>query len=256
MKAVILAGGLGTRLAEETEIKPKPMVEIGEQPILWHIMKHYSHYGFNEFFIALGYKGDVIKRYFLDYFSLNGSLTVDVANGRVERHDRECEQWMVHLMDTGADALTGGRVKRLEPWLRDGTFMVTYGDGLSNVDLQALLRFHRTHGRIATVTAVRPPARFGGLIFDGDLVADFTEKPQAGEGWINGGFLVFEPAVFDYLTDDHSSLEADALERLAADRQLAAYRHDDFWQCMDHLRDVRLLRSLWQNGNPPWRVWA
>ena len=256
MKVVILAGGLGTRLAEETEVKPKPMVEIGQQPILWHIMKYYSHYGFNEFFLALGYKGEVIKRYFLDYFSLSGSLTVDVANGRVQRHDRECEQWLVHLMDTGADTLTGGRVKRLEPWLRDGTFMVTYGDGLGNVDLPALLRFHRMHGRIATVTAVRPPARFGGLIFDGDLVADFTEKPQAGEGWINGGFLVFEPAIFDYLTDDYSGLEADALARLAADRQLAAYRHDDFWQCMDHLRDVRLLRSLWQSGSPPWRVWA
>jgi glucose-1-phosphate cytidylyltransferase len=255
MKVVILAGGLGTRLAEETEVKPKPMVEIGERPILWHIMKHYSHYGFNEFFIALGYKGDVIKRYFLDYFSLNGSLTVDVARGRVERHDRDCEDWLVHLMDTGFDTLTGGRVKRLEPWLRDGTFMVTYGDGVSNVDLQALLRFHRAHGRIATVTAVRPPARFGGLIFDGDLVADFMEKPQAGEGWINGGFLVFEPAVFDYLEGDQSSLEADALERLAADRQLAAYRHDGFWQCMDTLRDVRLLRSWWQSGNAPWKVW-
>ena len=256
MKVVILAGGLGTRLAEETEVKPKPMVEIGEQPILWHIIKQYSHYGFNEFFIALGYKGDIIKRYFLDYFSLNGSLTVDVANGRVERHNQDCENWLVHLMDTGPDTLTGGRVKRLEPWLRDATFMVTYGDGVSNVDLQALLCFHRSHGRIATVTAVRPPARFGGLIFDGDLVADFTEKPQAGEGWINGGFLVFEPAIFDYLEGDQSSLEADALERLAAERQLAAYLHGDFWQCMDHLRDVRLLRSLWQGGNAPWKVWA
>lgn len=256
MKVVILAGGLGTRLAEETEVKPKPMVEIGEQPILWHIMKHYSHYGFTEFFLALGYKGEVIKRYFLDYFNLNGSLTVDVANSRVEKHDQCCEPWLVHLIETGSDTLTGGRVKRLEPWLRDGTFMVTYGDGVSNVDLHALLRFHRSHSRIATVTAVRPPARFGGLIFDGDLVADFTEKPQAGEGWINGGFLVFEPAIFDYLKGDQSSLEADALERLAADRQLTAYRHGDFWQCMDHLRDVRLLRGLWQTGNAPWKVWV
>ncbi len=256
MKVVILAGGLGTRLAEETEVKPKPMVEIGEQPILWHIMKHYSHYGFDEFFIALGYKGEVIKRYFLDYFSLNGSLTVNVASGQVQRHSRDCENWLVHLMDTGSNTLTGGRVKRLEQWLWDDTFMVTYGDGVSNIDLQALLRFHRSHGRIATVTAVRPPARFGGLIFDGDLVTDFTEKPQAGEGWINGGFLVFEPVIFDYLGGDQSSLEVDALERLAAERQLAAYRHDDFWQCMDHLRDVRLLRSLWQSGSAPWRVWA
>ena len=256
MKVVILAGGLGTRLAEETEVKPKPMVEIGEKPILWHIMKHYSHYGFNEFLIALGYKGDVIKRYFLDYFSLNGSLTVDVANGRVQCHNQESENWLVHLIDTGSDTLTGGRVKRLEAWLRDETFMVTYGDGVSNIDLPALLRFHRAHGRVATVTAVRPPARFGGLIFDGDLVADFTEKPQAGEGWINGGFLVFEPTIFDYLKGDQSSLEVDALERLVADRQLAAFRHVDFWQCMDHLRDVRLLRNLWQKGDAPWRVWA
>ena len=256
MKVVILAGGLGTRLAEETEVKPKPMVEIGEQPILWHIMKQYGHYEFNEFFIALGYKGEVIKRYFLDYFRLNGSLTVDVAKGQVQNYDRDCEKWVVHLMETGPDTMTGGRIKRLEPWLRDETFMVTYGDGVSNIDLQALLRFHKSHGRIATVSAVRPPARFGGLIFDGDLVADFTEKPQAGEGWINGGFLVFEPGLFDYLDNDQSSLEADALERLASDRQLAAYRHEGFWQCIDHLRDVRLLRSLWQSGNAPWRVWA
>ena len=256
MKVVILAGGLGTRLAEETEVKPKPMVEIGEQPILWHIMKQYGHYEFNEFFIALGYKGEVIKRYFLDYFRLNGSLTVDVAKGQVQNYDRDCEKWVVHLKETGPDTMTGGRIKRLEPWLRDETVMVTYGDGVSNIDLQALLRFHKSHGRIATVSAVRPPARFGGLIFDGDLVADFTEKPQAGEGWINGGFLVFEPGLFDYLDNDQSSLEADALERLASDRQLAAYRHEGFWQCMDHLRDVRLLRSLWQSGNAPWRVWA
>jgi len=255
MKVVILAGGLGTRLAEETEVKPKPMVEIGGRPILWHIMKHYAHYGFKEFFVALGYKGEVIKRYFLDYYSLNGSITIDLSSGRVEMHNRECEDWIVHLMDTGQETNTGGRVKRLEQWLRDGTFMVTYGDGVSDIDLQDLLRFHRSHGRIATVTAVRPPARFGGLIFDGDLVADFTEKPQIGEGWINGGFLVFEPAIFSYLEGDHSSLEADALERLATDRQLAAYRHDRFWQCMDTLRDKRLLESLWQEGRAPWKLW-
>lgn len=255
MKVVILAGGLGTRLAEETEVKPKPMVEIGEQPILWHIMKHYAHYGFNEFLIALGYKGEVIKRYLLDYYSLNGSMTVDLSTGKVARHKQECEDWIVHLMDTGQETNTGGRVKRLEPWLRDGTFMVTYGDGVCDIDLGDLLRFHRSHNRIATVTAVRPPARFGGLIFDGDLVADFTEKPQIGEGWINGGFLVFEPALFNYLEGDHSSLEADALERLAAGRQLAAYRHGHFWQCMDTLRDKRLLESLWQQGRAPWKVW-
>ena len=255
MKVVILAGGLGTRLAEETEVKPKPMVEIGGRPILWHIMKHYAHYGFQEFFIALGYKGEVINRYFLDYYTLNGSMTINLSNGDVQVHSKECEDWIVHLMDTGLHTLTGGRVKRLEPWLKDETFMVTYGDGVSDIDLPDLLRFHRSHGRLATVTAVRPPARFGGLIFDGDLVAEFTEKPQAGEGWINGGFLVFEPGVFDYLEGDNTSLEADTLERLAADGQLAAYRHDRFWQCMDTLRDVRLLERLWQSGNPPWKVW-
>jgi glucose-1-phosphate cytidylyltransferase len=256
MKVVILAGGLGTRLAEETEVKPKPMVEIGGRPILWHIMKQYAHYGHKEFFIALGYKGEVIKRYFLDYYTLNGSITINLASGEVQVQEKECEDWLVHLMDTGLNTLTGGRVKRLEPWLQDGTFMVTYGDGVSNLDVNRLLHFHRSHGRLATVTAVRPPARFGGLIFDGDLVVEFTEKPQTGEGWINGGFLVFEPGIFDYLESDDPSLEVDALERLAVDGQLAAYRHDGFWQCMDHLRDVRLLQSLWQSGNPPWKVWA
>jgi len=256
MKVIVLAGGLGTRLAEETEVKPKPMVEIGGRPILWHIMKHYAHYSFKEFLVALGYKGEVIKRFFVDYFTLNGSLTVDLSRGDVQVREKVREDWLVHLVDTGLNTFTGGRVKRLEAWLKGETFMVTYGDGVSDIDLHKLLEFHRSHGRIATVTAVRPPARFGGLIFDGDLVAEFTEKPQIGEGWINGGFLVFEPAIFDYLEGDCSSLEADALERLAADRQLAAYRHDHFWQCMDHLRDVRLLQSLWDSGNPPWKVWA
>jgi glucose-1-phosphate cytidylyltransferase len=255
MNVVILAGGLGSRLAEETELKPKPMIEIGGHPILWHIMKHYSHFGFNEFVIALGYKGEAIKRYFLDYYSLNGSMTINLADGRVETHNRECEDWIVHLVDTGSQTHTGGRIKRLEPWLRNESFMVTYGDGVSDIDLSDLLRFHRSHGRLATVTAVRPPARFGGLIFDGDLVSDFTEKAQTGEGWINGGFLVFEPQVFDYLSGDNSSLEADALESLAADKQLVAYRHDRFWQCMDTMRDMRLLESLWQSGNTPWKVW-
>jgi glucose-1-phosphate cytidylyltransferase len=255
MKVVILAGGLGTRLAEETEVKPKPMVEIGGRPILWHIMKHYTNYGFKEFFIALGYKGEIIKRYFLDYNTLNSSMTIDFSSGKVETYDKEREDWIVHLKDTGQETSTGGRIKRLEPELRDATFMVTYGDGVCNVDLQDLLKFHRSHGRIATVTAVRPPARFGGLIFDGDLVAEFSEKPQIGEGWINGGFLVFEPAVFDYLEGDHSILEIDALEQLAAERQLAAYRHGRFWQCMDTLRDKRLLENLWQEGQAPWKVW-
>lgn len=256
MKVVILAGGLGTRLAEETEVKPKPMVEVGGHPILWHIMKHYAHHGFSEFFVALGYKGEAIKRYFFDYYSLNGSISINLASGEVQIGERECEDWVVHLKNTGQATLTGGRVKRLRPWLEDSTFMVTYGDGVANIDLRALVEFHRSHGRIATVTAVRPPARFGGLLFDGDsMVTQFTEKPQIGEGWINGGYLVFEPAIFDYLEGDQTTLEADALERLAADKQLAAFRHEGFWQCMDTLRDKNLLEGLWRGGQPPWKVW-
>jgi glucose-1-phosphate cytidylyltransferase len=256
MKVVILAGGLGTRLAEETEVKPKPMVEIGGRPIIWHIMKHYFSYGFNEFFIALGYKGEAIKRYFLDYYSISNNMSIDTATGKVDTHRRESENWLVHLIDTGATTNTGGRVKRLEPWLRDETFMLTYGDGVSSVDLSALLAFHRSCGRVATVSAVRPPARFGGLEFDGDLVSSFTEKPQTGEGWINGGFLVLEPGIFDYLHDDQSSLESTALEELASRRELVAYRHEGFWQCMDTLRDKRLLETLWQQDQAPWRTWS
>ena len=255
MKVVILAGGFGTRLTEETALRPKPMVEIGGHPLLWHIMKHYSHHGFKEFYIALGYRGDVIKRFFLDYFNLSGNMTVDLASGKVEMHDRECEDWKVHLVDTGFETQTGGRIKRLEPFLKDAPFMVTYGDGLCNIDLGDLLKFHRTHGRTATVTAVRPPARFGGLVFDGEMVTEFTEKPQIGEGWINGGFLVFEPALFDYLHNDQTVLESGALEQLAADRQLMAFRHDQFWQCMDTLRDKNLLESHWQENSAPWKVW-
>ncbi|MBA3715142.1 MAG: glucose-1-phosphate cytidylyltransferase [Pyrinomonadaceae bacterium] len=257
MKVVILAGGLGTRLAEETEIKPKPMVEVGGYPILWHIMKHYAYYGFKEFFVALGYRGEVIKRYFLDYYSLNGSITIDLAcGGKVETQDPEWEDWIIHLKNTGLNTLTGGRVNRLKDWLKEATFMVTYGDGVSDIDLKELLAFHRAHGRVATVTAVRPPARFGGLIFDDDsMVTAFTEKPQIGEGWINGGFLVFEPTVFDYLDGDQISLEAHALERLAADNQLAAYQHRNFWQCMDTLRDKVLLETLWREKRAPWKIW-
>jgi glucose-1-phosphate cytidylyltransferase len=255
MKVVILAGGMGTRLAEETEARPKPMVEIGGHPILWHIMKHFGHYDFNEFFIALGYKGDLIKRFFLDYYALNSSMTISLKSGTVEVMDSEREDWTVHLMDTGLATNTGGRIKRLEPWLRDGTFMMTYGDGVCNVNLHDVVRYHREHGRIATVTAVRPASRFGGLIFDGDLVSEFTEKPQIGEGWINGGFIVLEPQIFEYLSDDADSLEADALEHLAADKQLVAYRHEGFWQCMDTLREKRLLESYWQSGDAPWRIW-
>ena len=253
MKVVILAGGLGTRLAEETEIKPKPMVEIGDHPILWHILKHYSHYGFDEFFIALGYKGEYVKRYFLDYYTLRGSMTIKTHEGEVDMHEREMEPWTLHLMDTGQNTLTGGRVKRLQPQIGNETFMLSYGDGVSNVDITKLLEFHKSHGRIATVTAVRPPARFGSLIFDGDLVSGFSEKPHMGEGWINGGFMVLEPGVFDYFDGDAAILETHALETLASQGQLAAYRHEGFWQCMDTLRDKRYLEDLWQSGHAPWR---
>jgi glucose-1-phosphate cytidylyltransferase len=252
MKVAILAGGFGTRLSEETDSLPKPLVEIGGRPLLWHIMRHYSAQGFDEFVIAAGYKGDLIKQYFLDYATLQGSLRIDLGTGAVESHGSGVENWVVEVVDTGLETGTGGRLRRLRRLLEAETFMATYGDGVSDVDLGALLRFHREQGRIATVTAVRPPARFGGLVFDGDLVAEFTEKPQIGEGWINGGFLVFEPALFDYLDDDATSLEADALERLAQDRQLVAYRHQSFWQCMDTLRDKRLLDSLWETGQAPW----
>lgn len=255
MKVVILAGGLGTRLAEETEIKPKPMLEIGDYPILWHIMKTYAHYGFNEFFIALGYKGAVIKRYFLDYHSLQRNMTIDLADGKTEFRDSEPEDWKVHLIDTGQNSMTGGRVKRLEKYLQDETFMLTYGDGVCDVDIAELVEFHKSHGKLATVTAVRPPARFGELIIQDDLSVRFSEKPQTHAGWINGGFIVFEPGILDYLKDDESVLEIDVLERLANENQLAAYRHNGFWQCMDTLRDRRQLEKAWHEGNPPWKVW-
>ncbi len=255
MKVTLLAGGMGTRLAEETETRPKPMVEIGDRPVLWHIMRHFAHYGFKEFCIALGYKGDLIKHYFMDYARLTGSMSLDLKTGAVNMHDRTCEDWTIHLVETGLDTLTGGRVKRMQPWLGDETFIVTYGDGVADVNLPELVKFHRSHGKIATVTAVRPPSRFGALVIEGDLVTSFDEKPQVGEGWINGGFLVFEPKVFDYLEGDKSVLEVHALERLAADRQLAVFKHDRFWQCMDTIRDKRYLESLWQTGNAPWRIW-
>jgi glucose-1-phosphate cytidylyltransferase len=255
MKVVILAGGLGSRLREETEVKPKPMVTIGGRPILWHIQKIYGQQGFREFVIALGYKGEVVKRYFRDYHDLGGDLTVDLGRGAVDLERRHADDWVVHLVDTGEGTNTGGRLLRLEPRLRGGPFMLTYGDGVAPVDLRGLARFHHVHGLVATVTAVRPPARFGGIEFDGDRVARFTEKPQAGEGWINGGFMVFEPRIFEYLDGPGSSLEAHVLERLAAEGQLAAFRHDGFWQCMDTKRDVDLLEALWQGGSPPWRTW-
>jgi glucose-1-phosphate cytidylyltransferase len=255
MQTIILAGGLGTRLAEETEIRPKPLVEIGPQPILWHILKHYSSYNNNEFFIALGYKGEMIKRYILDYSCLNNLETVDMLSGKTISNQTNCEPWVVHLVDTGQNTNTGGRVKRMAPFIKKGTFYLTYGDGVGNIDLNKLLEYHRSQKKMVTITAVRPPARFGGLEFAGDLVVKFTEKPQMGEGWINGGFMVCEPEIMDILKDDASSLEADALDHLAKTNQIAAYRHFGFWQCMDTLRDKRLLEQLWQSGNAPWKTW-
>ena len=256
MKVGILAGGVGTRLLEETVIKPKPMVEIGGKPILWHIMRHYAHYGHEEFAVALGYKGEYIKKYMVDYSSLQSDLTVNIKNGSVKVHQTDHHpDWTVDLIDTGIATLTGGRIKRLAPYLGNETFMMTWGDGVSNVDLDKLLAFHRSHGKYATVTAVRPTARFGHLEFDGDRIREFSEKPQTAEGWINGAFFVLEPEIFDYIDGDSTQWEKEPMERLAKDGQLMAYKHDDFWQCMDTLRDKGLLQELWDNGNPPWKTW-
>lgn len=257
MKVVILAGGMGTRLSEETDLKPKPMVEIGGKPILWHIMQHYSHYGFNQFVICLGHRGESIKRYMIDYAKLTSNLTVKLRSGDVMRHgdsSGSC-QWTVELVDTGLDTQTGGRLKRVQANVGNNPFMLTYGDGVSNVNLKELLAFHKKQGKIGTITAVHPPARFGHMQFDGDVINQFTEKPQAEGGWINGGFFVFEPKVFDYLKGDDTWLEREPFEHLAADRQLVAYKHDQFWQCMDTRRDRRLLEDLWDSGKAPWKVW-
>ena len=256
MKVGILAGGHGTRLAEETEIKPKPMVEIGGRPILWHIMMHYSCFGYHDFVIALGYKGEVIKRYMVDYCSLNSNLTVNLKAGRVDLHDTDSIQdWTINLIDTGLNTMTGGRIKRLQPYMGNETFMLTWGDGVSTVDLDRLLAFHRAHGRLITMTAVRPPARYGHMEFDGDRIREFTEKPQTAEGWINGAFFVAEPQVFDYIDGDDTQFEKEPLERLAADGELMAYKHDGFWQCMDTLRDKYVLEKLWESGQAPWKSW-
>lgn len=255
MKVVILAGGAGTRLSEETVVKPKPMVEIGGKPILWHIMNIYSAYYFNEFIIALGYKGEIIKEYFLNYYNLQSDLTISLKTGEVVASNNYYKDWIIHLVDTGLNSMTGGRLHRLKDRLKNETFMLTYGDGVSNVDINKLIIFHKSHGKVATVTAVRPTARFGGITFDGDNVLKFKEKPQAGEGWINGGFFVFEPEVFDYLHGDETILEGNPLENLARDGQLMAYKHEGFWQCMDTLRDKHLLEKLLDSGNAPWKVW-
>ena len=256
VKVVILAGGLGSRLSEETESKPKPMVQIGGHEILWHIMKTYAHYGYKEFVVALGYKGEVIKRYFLDYCELSSNLSLSLADGAVTVHDGERLDWAVHLVDTGLETETGGRIKRLAPWLDSEPFMLTYGDGVADIDIGCLVAFHQAHGRLATVTAVRPPARFGGLEFDGDCVTRFAEKPQIGEGWINGGFFVLEPGVLEYIAGDGTDWSREPLERLAEEGQLMAYRHESYWQGMDRLRDLELLESLWQSKKAAWKVWG
>lgn len=256
MKVAILAGGLGTRLSEETTLKPKPMVEIGGKPILWHIMNIYAAHGFNEFVIALGYKGEIIKDYFLNYHHRSRNLTVQLGTGEVTIHNQEGENWTVHLLDTGHDTQTGGRVKQVAEFIGSEPFMLTYGDGVSNVNISALLEFHRKQGKLATLTAVRPPARFGHLVIESDQIIRFEEKPQVGEGWINGGFFVLQPEIVNYIESNDTYWEREPLEQIADQGQLAAYRHGDFWQCMDTLRDVHLLEKLWQEGNAPWKLWS
>ena len=255
MKVAILAGGHGTRLAEETDVKPKPMVEIGGRPMLWHIMMIYAQYGFKDFVIALGYKGEVIKKYMVDYCALSSNLTVDLGTGNVAVHNGNKPDWTVELIDTGMRSQTGGRIKRLAPYMGDETFMLTWGDGVSDVRIPDLLNFHRSHGKLATLTAVRPPARYGHLQFEGDRVAEFSEKPQTGEGWINGAFFVLEPAIFDYIEGDDTQWEKEPLEGLARNGQLMAYRHSSFWQCMDTLREKYVLEELWRSGKAPWKTW-
>lgn len=254
LRVAILAGGVGTRLVGE-RTKPKPMVEIGGRPILWHIMMHYAHYGFRHFVIALGYRGEMVKKYLVDYCSLSSNLTVNLADGRVKIHEGPRPDWTVDLIDTGIPTLTGGRVKRLAPHLGGETFMLTWGDSVSDVDLRDLLAFHRSHGKLATMTVVHPAARFGHLDLRGDQVAEFSEKPQTRTGWINGAFFVLEPGVLDYIDGDDTQWERRPLEQLAKVGQLMAYKHTSFWQCVDTLRDKRLLEELWESGEAPWRVW-
>ena len=257
MKAVILAGGLGTRLSEETGLRPKPMVEVGGRPLLWHIMKIYSHHGVQDFVVCLGYRGYVVKEYFANYSLHMSDVTFDLGRNAMTVHQSYSEPWRVTLIDTGAETLTGGRLKRVRDHLGDGTFLMTYGDGVADIDVGAVVARHRAHGRAATLTATQPPGRFGRLVIaEGDRVDEFEEKPEGDGAWINGGFFVLEPSVLDYIDGDRSSWESDALPRLAAAGQLTAYRHPGFWQPMDTLRDKQRLEELWAGGHAPWKVWS
>lgn len=257
MKVVILAGGFGTRISEESHLKPKPMIEVGGRPILWHIMKTYSHYGLNDFVICLGYKGYVIKEYFANYFLHMSDVTFDIANNAMEVHNQNAEPWRVTLVDTGQNTMTGGRLKRVSDYVGDSTFCMTYGDGVSDIDIAALLAHHKSAGRKATVTAIQPPGRYGVLgINDRGIVDSFREKPMAEGAWINGGFFVLEPEVLNYIQGDHTHWELDPLQKLASEGQLASYRHNGFWQAMDTLREKNLLDDLWSKGEAPWKVWA
>ncbi len=256
MKVVILAGGLGTRLSEETVARPKPMVEIGGKPIIWHIMKLYSHYGFNDFVICLGYKGYVIKEYFSNYFLHTSDVTLDLLHNKTEVHQKYAEPWKVTLVDTGDHTMTGGRVKRVAPYVNGETFFLTYGDGVADVNLRQLLAFHRDHGKLATVTSTQPKGRFGALRLDEhNYVREFKEKPSGDGNWINGGFFVMEPGLFKYIADDQAALEQEPMEKLSNDGQLLACKHHGFWQPMDTLRDKNYLEDLWVNGKAPWKVW-
>ncbi len=251
MKVVILAGGKGTRLSEYTESIPKPMVNIGDYPIIWHIMKIYAYYGFKDFVIGLGYKSELIKDYFLKFKSLNSDFTVDLSSGNIETHQNKSLDWKVTLVDTGLETMTGGRLKRLKKYLDEDTFMLTYGDGLANVNIKSLLEFHNSHKKMVTMTAVRPPARFGELELKSNLVKSFKEKPQLNDGWINGGFFVMQKKFIDFIKDDTQMLEREPLEEITRINQLMAYKHEGFWQCMDNKRDLEKLNYLWKT-NPPW----
>jgi len=257
MKAVILAGGFGTRLAEETTLRPKPMVEIGGKPILWHIMKIYAQGGVKEFVIALGYKGEVIKDYFLNFYAIHNDISVDLASGVSTIHDGNQPDWKVHLVDTGQSTMTGGRLRRLRPWLEDDEdFFFTYGDGVADIDVAELARFHRAHGRRATVTTVRPPARFGNLTFANDAVTNFHEKPEEGEGWINGGFFVLNRSAIDTIDGDQTVWEREPVDRLVSSGDLVGYRHFGFWSCMDTLKEKQMLDEMWESGKAPWKIWG